>query len=238
MKHSILTLIAVCLFGHTFAHYLWIDTQETAKKGQKQEVRVFYGEYTYGVIEKVGGEAFEKVNKFKLWLIDPEGNRLVLDAQPKEDHYLATFTPNKEGTYTLLLDNDEIDVLDYSAYDFGIFKTHYHAVAKVQVGGKKQHSHADNKEGITVRNLSTETNKIKLQLLYKNEVLPNHEVNVFVADQWSKTLESDEEGFVTFDLPWETTYLVEITKKEEVPGTYKDVPYEFVWHCVTLSIKK
>ncbi|MEM7380145.1 MAG: DUF4198 domain-containing protein, partial [Bacteroidota bacterium] len=73
----------------------------------------------------------------------------------------------------------------------------------------------------------------KLQVLYKGKPLSGSEVKVFVSDQWSKTLETDDEGFVSFSRPWDTRYIVEATFKEEVPGTYKGEKYDFIWHCVT-----
>ena len=239
MKRSFVTIIVILLtVGHSFAHYLWIETNSKGKVGQEHEIRVYFGEYTYGVTEKVEGEAYSKVKEFTLWVINASGKKTKLKFEPKDPYYAASFTPKTEGTYTIMLNNDNIDVIDYSKYDFGIFKTHYHAVAKVQVGEKLNETVADNQAGITVKNVPAEAGEIKLQVIYKNEVLPKNEVNVFVADQWSKTLETDENGYVSFNLPWPTKYIVEVTKKEEVPGNYKGVDYEFIWHCVTHYLTK
>jgi uncharacterized GH25 family protein len=239
MKKIIITL-AVILFalGQSFAHFLWIETNAKGKIGKEQEIRVYFGEYTYGLMEKVEGEAYPKVKDFSLWVTDEEGTQTKLTVSPQENHYLAKFTPTKNGTYTVLLNNDQIDVIDYTKYNFGIFKTHYHSVAKIQVGEKVNTTIADNPSGITVKNMSEASGKTKLQVLYKNKALPKNEVKVFVADQWSKTLETDENGFVSFDLPWDTKYVIETTIKEEVPGNYKGQDYQFVWHCVTHSFTK
>ena len=67
MKKSIITLLFLFFIAsQSFAHYLWIETNATGKIGQTQEIKIFYGEYTYGVIEKVNGEAFPKVKDFTL----------------------------------------------------------------------------------------------------------------------------------------------------------------------------
>ena len=68
------------------------------------------------------------------------------------------------------------------------------------------------------------------------ENLPKNEVNIYVSDLWSKTLETDENGIVSFKLPWNTKYILETTHKEEVPGIYKNESYQFIWHCVTYTI--
>lgn len=232
-----MTLALFLLTANTlFAHYLWIETNQKGKVNKEQEIRVYYGEYTYGVTEKVYGEAFPKVKDFTLWVIDPSGHKIELQTEASELYYIAKFTPLANGTYTVLLNNDKIDVIDYTKYDFGIFKTHYHSVAKIQVGNSFKETIASNENGITIKNMRDSENEIKLQVLYKNKPLPNNELKVFVADQWSKTLETDENGMVSFNLPWKTKYIVETTIKEEVPGKYNGKDYEFTWHCVTYTI--
>ncbi|MDW7692024.1 DUF4198 domain-containing protein [Flammeovirgaceae bacterium SG7u.111] len=237
MRKIILT-IGVMLFAvvQSFAHYLWIETSAKGEIGKEQEIRVYFGEYTYGVKEKIKGEAYMKVKDFTLWVVDAQGKKIRLNIEPKDDYYAAAFTPDAEGTYTVILDNDKIDVVDFTKYNFGIFKTHYHAVSKIQVGDKANHTVADNAEGVAIKNISEEKGKVKLKVFYKGKALPESEITVFVADQWSKTLETDQNGIASFDLPWKTKYVVEVTKKEEVPGTYKDVAYEFIWHATTVSV--
>lgn len=237
MKKLILTLTFVLIAtAQTFAHYLWIETNPTGILNQEQEIRVYFGEYTYGLIEKVNGEAFPKVKGFTLWVVDEKGNKTELQVKATENYYLAKFTPKSDGTYTVLLNNNSIDVIDYTKYDFGIFKTHYHSVTKIQVGKNIKETVTQNDSGITVKNISTSVNEVKLQVLYKNEVLPKNEVKIYMPDLWSKTLETDKDGIISFKLPWSTKYIVETTFKEEIPGNYKNVDYEFIWHCVTYCI--
>ncbi|NJB72695.1 putative GH25 family protein [Saonia flava] len=230
------TLLTVMASMQSFAHYLWVETSPTGKLGQEQEIRVYFGEYTYGVIEEVEGEAFPPVSNFTLWVLNTNGKKTVLKTKAKENYYVAHYTPELSGTYTVLLNNDNIDVIDYTQYDFGIFKTHYHSVTTFQVGSTQSETLAQNDKGITLKYIPSSSGEVKLQVLYKNKFLANNELKVYVSDLWSKTLETDEEGFVSFKLPWKTKYIVETTIKEEVAGTYKGEAYEFVWHCVTTCI--
>ncbi|MCR9264493.1 MAG: DUF4198 domain-containing protein [Flavobacteriaceae bacterium] len=238
MKTNCIALL-LFLFGlaSANAHYLWIETEGNGTLGQPHEVRVHFGEYTYGVIEEVEGEAFPAVSKFTLWVIAPDGTKTQLNTTPKKDHYLAHFTPNKNGVYTVVMNNDEIDVIDYTQYDFGIFKTHYHSTAKVRIGSTDADTKTANPNGIVVKQLANNGNEVKLQVLYKDQPLAKNELQVYVADLWSKTLHTDDNGEVSFALPWNTKYIVETTTKEEVPGTYKGDDYEFIWHCATYCIK-
>tara|TARA_R110002124_G_scaffold14105_2_gene63365 strand:+ start:1880 stop:2596 length:717 start_codon:yes stop_codon:yes gene_type:complete len=238
MKKSIITIILLVFVAtQSFAHYLWIETNPSGKIDQEQEVKVFYGEYTYGVIEKVNGDAFPKVKDFTLWIVDANGVKKQLKVTAKENHYLAHFTPKKNGTYTVVLDNDKIDVIDYTQYDFGIFKTHYNSNAKIQVGEKISETIANNKNGITIKDISKTVDEIKLQVLYKRKALKENEVKIYVADLWSKTLYTDKDGFISFKLPWKSKYILETTFNEKVPGKFRGKEYQFIWHCATYCIK-
>ena len=240
MKHFLFGLIIFS--SHLLsAHYLWIESNPTGKIGKAQEVRVYFGEYTYNLRETPGEERFEAVKAFKVWVVTPSGNKSELSFNQNADCYSSTFTPKENGTYTLVLNNDEIDVIDYTQYNFGIFKTHYHSVARVQVGGTIIETVAQNPDGITLVDLSGETpaagKLLKFKVLYKGEPLVKGELDIYVADQWSKKLYTDENGLVTLTLPWSTKYIIEASKKEEVPGNYRGKDYQFVYHCVTYCIQ-
>ena len=238
MKKSIITLLFLFFIAsQSFAHYLWIETNATGKIGETQEIKVYFGEYTYGVIEKVNGEAFPKVKDFTLWVVDANGTKTQLKVTPTENYYVTSFTPKSEGTYTVVLNNNKIDVIDYTQYDFGIFKTHYNSSAKIQVGKKTSETIAKNDAGITIKDLSKTDDEIKLQVLYKGKPLEKNEVKIYMADLWSKTLSTDENGTISFKLPWKTKYILETTTKEEIPGKYNGEEYQFIWHCATYCIK-
>lgn len=237
MKKILLTISAVLLVStSSFAHYLWIETNSIGTLNQEQEIRVHYGEYTYGVVEEVNGDAFLKVNQFNLWIVDPLGNKTELKITAENTFYKATFKPELNGTYTVYLNNNAIDVIDYTQYNFGIFKTHYHSVAKIVVGNKQSETTVDNQNGITINDISENNTTVTLKVLFKNNPLQNNEVKIFVADLWSKTLQTDENGNVSFKLPWNTKYIIETTYKEEIPGKYNNENYQFIWHCVTYTI--
>lgn len=238
MKKSILTF-AILLFvtAQSFAHYLWIEANPQGEKGKKQEVRVYFGEYTYGVVEKVNGEAFPSVKDFTLWVVDGQGIKNELSVRAKEDYYVGYFTPKQAGVYTVVLNNDAINVIDYTEYDFGIFKTHYNSIAKIAIGKAKGETAILNDSGITVKDVSENKEEVKLQVLFKNEPLAKNEFKIYVADLWTKTLETDENGYVQFKKPWDTKYIIETTFEERVPGTYKGDAYEFIWHCATYCIQ-
>lgn len=235
-----LLIVAVLAFGPASAHYLWVQTAETGDVGKAHEVSVYFGEYTYGVIEDPTGENFAGAKNFQLWAIAPSGDKVEIVTTAGEEAFVGEFTPSEIGTYTVVLNNDEIDVIDYTEYDFGIFKTHYHSTAKVVVGEELKDSHATNADGLVVINASDKNaelnGEVTLQIHYKGSPIEGQEVTIYVSDLWSKKLHTDANGEVSFMLPWATTYTIETTKKEEVPGSYKGEDYEFIWHCATYAI--
>lgn len=238
MKKLILTLtFLVLIVSPSFAHYLWVETNAKGSVGQSQVVNVYYGEYTYGVIEQVNGEAFPKVKDFSLWVVDANGKKTELQVTAKDDHFTTTFTPKQKGTYTIVLDNDNIEVIDYTKYDFGIFKTHYNASAVVEVEQETSNSNNSSKNGISIVKVKEQGNDIKLQVLFKGKPLAENEATIFVSDLWSKKLTTDQDGYISFNLPWATKYIIETTKKEEVPGKFKGKDYQFIWHCATYCIQ-
>ena len=92
MKRIFITL-TLLLFSISpmFAHYLWLETDRTGSLNKEQEVRVYFGEYTYGVIEKVKGENYPSVSKFTLWLIHPNGKKTALKISSKEEYFTCLF---------------------------------------------------------------------------------------------------------------------------------------------------
>ncbi|GLB48561.1 hypothetical protein Y10_09290 [Neptunitalea sp. Y10] len=215
---------------------MWIETNAIGNKDKEHIVKVHYGEYSYGVYEEVGGDTFNKVKNFTLWLVAPDGTKEVLEVSPEANFYKATFKPSQKGVYTVLLDNNDIEVIDFTKYDFGIFKTHYHSATTIDVGSGNINSVADNASGIAVKRVEAEKGKVKFQVLYKGTPLAKNEVAIYMADQWSKKLTTDDEGYITFTLPFNTQYVLETTIKEEVPGVFRGKAYEFIWHCATYTI--
>lgn len=164
-----------------------------------------------------------------------------LKTTPEQNFYKASFIPTEEGSYTLALDNNDIQVLDYTEYDFGIFKPQYHAKARVTVGGNAESIAITNREGIEIINLSdkiaSHNNKVNLKVLFQGEILEEQEVVIYVSDRWSKKMITDEKGEISFELPWNNTlYTVETTFNENIPGTYNGDDYDFIWHCATYAI--
>lgn len=240
MKKSLLLFVLLFVSANSFAHFMWVETSPIGKINKKQEVKVFFGEYTYGLQEKVAEEAFGKMKNFEVWVISPSGEKTKLQMTPGELSYNGSFEPKANGTYTVALNNNNIDVIDYTQYDFGIFKTHYHSTAKVEVGGTPAETAAVNPDGLTLVDITKKVHandgEATFKVLYKGQPIKDQEVTVFIDNQWSKKVYTDKDGIIKFGLPWGVKYVMEATKKEEVPGKFNGKDYQFIWHCATYCI--
>ncbi|WP_423127984.1 DUF4198 domain-containing protein [Gaoshiqia sp. Z1-71] len=238
MKTSIIAfLLVLANMANSYAHYMWLETPAAGKLNTRHDVKIRFGEYTYGLIEKVSDEAFQRVRNFDVWLVDPDGKKSRLDISPGEDYYLASFVPGKKGTYTLALDNKNMEVLDYRQYDLGVMKPQYHAKAKVVVGETFLPVKSTNPGGIEIIDYSDRSyrvnGEVKLQVLFKGEVLPKNEVSIYIPDLWAKKVWTDENGMITFNLPWNQMYTVEAIYHENTPGSFQQQAYEYIWHCAS-----
>ncbi|RLK02971.1 DUF4198 domain-containing protein [Tenacibaculum discolor] len=240
MKKSILTLLFLAVISNSFAHYIWIETNPSGRVNNKHEVKIRFGEFSEGVIEKVDGEHFSNVKDFTVWLIAPDGSKTSLQTIAKNDYYSTSFIPKQKGTYTIALDNKKIKVFDYTKYDYTTFKPEYHAKARIVVGNSISELKPTNPKGIEIIDvtpkLHNRSDKITLKVLYKNLTLKNGEITLFSGDKWSLKGKTNEKGLVTFKLPKKTTYTVEATHEEKTPGTFKGDDYKIIWHCATYFI--
>ncbi|WP_028376801.1 DUF4198 domain-containing protein [Leeuwenhoekiella sp. MAR_2009_132] len=237
MKKLILlfTIVLLSNSNTAFAHYLWLETSAKGNLNESQEVQVFFGEYAYGVVEEAQGEAFKGVRDFKLWLVDPSGKKHLLKTTAKADHYSAEFTPKVDGVYLVYLENQNIDVLDYTQYDFGIFKPVYKTFKQVNVNSEESVNPALFTEGLVIKELQNDSNEVKLQVLYNGSPLNKAEATVSMLDLWTKKITTDENGIISYAKPFNTKYIVEVTHNEKTPGAFKGVDYEFIWHCATYT---
>lgn len=58
----------------------------------------------------------------------------------------------------------------------------------------------------------------EFQVVYKGRPLPKAKVGVAVQSGWEKKAESDAQGLVRFDLPWQGNYVIEATHTDRTPG--------------------
>ncbi len=215
-----------------FAHALWIETSPAGKKGQAQEVRVFWGEYADKDIAPLD-KWFSDTRSYTLTLITPDRKEIPLHSAPGQDHYKAFFTPETEGVYTVVLKHTVKDLYHGSKLD-------YHASASVLVGNGTSAAET-NPNNISIYTVTKPAyriqEKIVLQALLNKLPAGSKEVEVVAPNGWGKKLWTDSIGNASFTPLWPGRYLIELTDTKKETGDHHGQPFQAVWRCATYCIE-
>jgi uncharacterized GH25 family protein len=76
----------------------------------------------------------------------------------------------------------------------------------------------------------------EFKVYYKNQPLPKAKVGLVVQSGWAKEAYSNAEGLVTFDLPWQGTYVAEVHHTDKTAGERDGKPYDVASFVTTLSL--
>lgn len=228
--------IALLVLGtaQTFAHAFWIETNTTGKKGQAQEVRVYFGEYADKDISPLD-KWFSDTKDYKLTLITPDNKAIPLTSTPGTDHYKAVFTPETDGVYTIVLQHTVKDVYHGSRLE-------YHASAVVQVGkSNKGDVPSANNNAVSIYTVAKQAYKtsqdIILQAWMDQQPASKKEVEVVAPNGWAKKVYTDSTGKAAFSPEWPGRYMLEVAGSEKKAGEHNGKPYEKVWRCATYCIE-
>ncbi|MDR0579664.1 MAG: DUF4198 domain-containing protein [Campylobacteraceae bacterium] len=74
------------------------------------------------------------------------------------------------------------------------------------------------------------------KVTFKNKPLARTEVQILVQSGWSKKAYTNSEGEVTFDLPWQGQYVVEVSHADSVPGERGEEKYDGINYVTTLTL--
>lgn len=226
---AVMTMAVSQAFGHAY----WVETSTTGKKGQAQEVRVFFGEYADKDITPLA-KWFSDTKDYSLIVITPDKQEIKLQSVPGSDHYKATFTPTADGVYTVVLKHSVKDVYHGSRLD-------YHSSAVVRVGNSSAgDSNTVNPNNISVYSAAKSykaNDNISVQALLDKAGKKSKEVEVVAPNGWGKKLYTDSTGTVNFTPIWPGRYMVEVAETQEQSGDHHGKPFQKIWRCATYCIE-
>ncbi len=213
------------------AHALWLETNPVGKSGKSQQVRVYYGEPSEGVVDNVS-EWWSDVGAFTLWLYLPDGTRQQLPVQAQADHYAATFVPEQAGLYALRVDKPVKETFDGHQYQFN-------CTALVVVGKDPANEHAALGEEFRLfpdaAGQKTVGKSIGVLATVDGKPVAELEVTVFSPNGWSKTFHTDDKGVFVFVPDRKGQYLVEAMNSTDVDnGDVKHIHRISTW-SVTIN---
>lgn len=232
IKSILLTFLALCMTTSLFAHALWIETKGTGKVGEAQEVKVFYGEYAENERDVIS-KWYSDVKDLSLWLVGPDQKKIKLNTTLNDNAAIATFTPEKDGHYTLLVSHDAKELGGTTKYQFLTSAT-------VQVGKSPASINGDaisnDLKIFPVSANNYKVNKpIQLKAIHKGELKAETSVSVFSPSGWSRVLTTGSNGELEFTPLWPGKYVVEITNFDKTKGEHNGQAYEAVWQGSTYS---
>lgn len=229
MKNILASVLLLFVSSEIFAHALWIETNATGRKGQAQEIKVFYGEYAEFSPEKVK-DWYSDVKDFTLWLVTPDGQKTKLTATAAENYFAASFTPDKDGQYTLLISHDAKDLGKTTLYQFN-------TSAIVTVGAAKVLSTEANSNPLKFSLQQARLNQpVALQAFFKNAPSEKVNITVFSPRGWTKELKGNSSGMAEFVPEWKGKYMIEVSRTDEAKGEHHGKEYTGIWRCATYLV--
>lgn len=227
-----LTVLLTLATSTVFAHALWIETAVSGKVGQKQKIKVYYGEYADLGRDSVS-TWYSDVKEFKLWLVGPDHKSTELKVTPGVNYFEGSFTPSQNGAYTVMVSH-EAEKLG------GTTKYHFLSSADVSVGKFEPvvanntnplKLHVNNGSPLKVKN------KISMKAFLNAAAVSKKAVTVFSPTGWSKEFYTDENGAFEFTPLWPGRYVVEVSHMDKTPGKHHDKDYTGTWKGATYSFE-
>lgn len=231
MKRLLLLVLLSLSFTGAFAHAYWIQAQPVGKKGQAHQVEIFFAEPA-DKRESLDSKEMANVKNFTVWLLAPGKEKVKLQIAAASDHYTANFTPDTDGEYLIVLQNDQVDVLDFPS--MGPFKAEFYASAKVQVGGFKAQqiiTATDFKFNVLAK--STAAHQPVYLSLTGNVDLSKVEISIFNQAGWKLDLKPGADGQAEFKALEKGKYFIEAVYKDKTTGTFNNKDYKSVYYAST-----
>ena len=235
MKRIFAIIVVLLAFSvhHLLAHALWIETFGSARKGEKQTVKVFWGEFDENEHDPVD-KWFSDMADFKLFITGPDGKKTPLAVTAQPDHYLAEFTPEEEGVYLLTVTHDARDL-------GGTTKLQYNSVAALKIGKSGKANQPDLNDGqLKIWADASKPYKVdkplSMDVRLKGRPAGKAHVEVFSPSGWKKSFQSDDKGNVTFSPIWAGRYQAEASVYSgEESGEHNGKPHKAVRRVVTYT---
>lgn len=228
LTYIVVTIAFFTQIGVGFSHALYIDTQEVGEIGEAQKVSVYYSEFKDRTHEKVT-DWYSDVAEFELWLVSPDGKRMLLETTAKENHFATYFTPKAKGTYRLEINHTAAAVADGTAYQFNTY-----AQVVVAETSNDLHPVKAKQDLVLLKKISAQTTEISFQVYFKGLPKTGISATLFLPSGKTKTLESNTEGIFSFQATEEGIHFIEATTyhEKEAGKTTKEA-YTAIWRCAT-----
>jgi len=234
LRSIFIMLLFSAIANELSAHAVWIETAAHGKIGQSQEVKVYFGEYGQDERDKVE-KWYSDLKDLTLWLVGPDGTKTQLPTTIGENVSQASFTPQKDGIYSLQISHKSKDLHEGTQYEFL-------ASSHVFVGKTtNQIDPASSNHELQVFPLEGTAWKtgaaVKVQVLHQKNAKSGSTVQVFSPSGWSRELTTAEDGTISFVPLWPGKYVLEASNFSKDPGEANGNQYKALWQGSTYSFE-
>lgn len=226
-----LVLGCFALISQVYAHALWIETNAVGKAGQKQEVKVFYGEYVENNPDSVKNW-YSDVKDFTLWVVGPDKQKQQLTCTAGVNSFAAEWTPEKDGVYYLTITHNTKDLGGTTLYQFDAG-----AIVKVGAGNNELAPEADLSALIKAGNVHKVNKPLEITGLVKAKPEEKLRIEIVAPTGWKRELTTDTKGVASFVPEWPGKYMIEVTRFEKVAGVHYEKKYDAIWRGATLCVE-
>jgi hypothetical protein len=235
-KISLLFFFLAFSISSAFAHALWIETASTGKKGQTQEVKVFFGEYESNEPDSAA-KWFSNLKEFSLVLTAPNGTTKVLTTAPDVHFFKASFTPDQAGFYRLSIVHEVAAVYEHAKIEYYTYADVFVTQGE-SVGEGPKYSPPFPKNALFTVHLDSAPENGKLaspEFVFNKLALENQNVTIINPEQKKQELKTDASGKCNFKVEQNGKYFIEAFKEDKTPGKLNGKDYDKVWHLVTYT---
>ena len=208
---------ALMFVGAANAHQIWLE--QTPKAAQ-----LYFGEFGENLRETSPG-LLDKFIKPTAMLVNNKNEQALTLEKTSNAFVLSSIAKNNESIVA-----EEVNFLPIERKNGEtVTRTVRTPAARLIV------SNAAQDPKLTLDIVPT-GNTGEFKVFYKNQPLQKAKVGIIVQSGWMKEATSDEQGLVSFDLPWQGTYVLEVHHTDKTPGERDGKPYDIASFVTTLSM--
>jgi hypothetical protein len=207
-KNVFILLILLISTSTTFAHALFVETNETGKIGQSQKILIYYKEPSDPKKELIE-DWWSDTKDFTLWLVQPDGTKERLSTNQEKDHFTASFLPTQNGNYYVAVHHTVESLAGNTQYQFNA--SSIVKVGKTEVVSKKNKI---SDQLLMFKTNSTSKKELSIAIVNDGVALADTYVTVIAPSGWAKELKTNAVGVINITAEWTGLYLFEASVKE------------------------
>lgn len=214
LSKALIAFFILCINYSAFAHEMWLETNPQGKEGQVQEVKVFFGEFSWGNPTETA-KWFSDIASCKIVVTAPDGSKQTLEKQQEAKYYKASFTPNQKGIY-------KIDMVHVVKDVYKEMKLTYVSAAVVNVGGIKSGKTivGENHFQLQLDNQSfVKTAPSSFTVLEAGKLYGDQSIEVSNTDSVTNNLKTDKNATFSFPKSYKGGQLINIPYPQKLEAT-------------------